>query len=102
VSAYETELALASSGETLLSEVEDDKEWVEVTGAVNMRSGPSSANPVLEVQLEGARLQIASRDGRWVEVVEPNTGQRGWVFDRHVKPADSVSRRAAIAGAEPR
>lgn len=99
VSAQETVVS-SSGGETLLSEMEEDKVWVEVIDAVNMRSGPSNANPVLMVQLEGSRLQVASRDGRWVEVVEPNTGQRGWVFERHVKPVDSSPRRAAIAGAE--
>ena len=98
--APETEFATASSGDSLSAAAEDDKEWVEVSDAVNMRSGPSRANPVLKVQPEGARLQIASRDGRWIELVEPNAGQRGWVFDRHVKPADTISRRAAIAGAD--
>ena len=97
---FTTEFAPASSGNSLSAATEDDKDWVEVSNSVNMRSGPSSANPVLKVQPEGARLQIASRDGRWIELVEPNTGQRGWVFDRHVKPADTISHRAAISGAD--
>ena len=98
--AHETEFAPASSGDPLTVASEDDKEWVEVIDAVNMRSGPSSTNPVLKVQLEATRLQVASRDGRWVEVLEPNTGESGWVFDGHVKPADIISRRATIAGAD--
>jgi SH3-like domain-containing protein len=99
--AYQTEFAAASSGDSPSAAAEDDdKEWVEVIDAVNMRSGPSSAKPVLRVQMAGARLQVASRDGRWVEVVEPDTGQRGWVFERHVKLVEASSRRAAIAGTE--
>jgi uncharacterized protein YgiM (DUF1202 family) len=68
--------------------------WVEVVDAVNMRKGPSSANAVIKVQLAGARLRVASRDGVWVEVVEPKTGDTGWVFGKFVKHIDSISRRA--------
>ena len=55
-------------------------EWVEVTDAVNIRSGPSSANSAFQVQLKGAHLRVASRNGKWIEVVDPNTGREGWVY----------------------
>ena len=71
-------------------------EWVEVTDAVNMRTGPSSANPVLQVQLEGAQLRVASRDGKWIEVVDPNTSREGWVYEKFVKPITPTSRQADL------
>lgn len=71
-------------------------EWVEVTDAVNMRSGPSSANPVLQVHLEGAHLRVASRNGRWIEVVDPNTSREGWVYENFVKPITPTSRQADL------
>lgn len=71
-------------------------EWVEVTDAVNMRSGPSSAAMVLQVQLEGAQLQVASRDGKWIEVVDPNTSREGWIYEKFVKPITPTSRQADL------
>ncbi len=68
--------------------------WVEVVDAVNMRKGPASATEVIKVQLPGAKLRVASREGAWVEVLEPKTGGTGWVFEKFVKHIDPVSRRA--------
>ena len=93
-SVSEGNFALAAEG------VAENEEWIETTGAVNMRSGPSSANPAIRVQLEGAQLRVATRDGNWIQVVEPKTGQEGWVYDRLVKPVEPISRRAEVAGAD--
>jgi len=75
-------------------------EWVEVTDAVNMRSGGSSSDPVIKVQIEGKRLRVASRDGGWVEVVEPETEVIGWVYERYVKLIDPESQQARLVDAE--
>ena len=77
-----------------------EAEWVEVTDAVNMRSGGSSSDPVIKVQLEGNRLRVASRDGSWVEVVEPETELTGWVYERYVKRIDPESQQARLVDAE--
>lgn len=77
-----------------------DDEWVEVTDAVNMRSGDSSSDPVIKVQLEGERLRVASRNGDWVEVVEPETELTGWVYERYVKPVQPESKQAGLVDAE--
>ena len=73
------------------------RNWVEVVDAVNMRLGPSSANAVIKVQLAGTKLEVASREGKWVEVIEPATGGTGWVFDDYLKPVAPASRRAEAA-----
>lgn len=88
---------LGSNPERIARELASRRDWVEVVDAVNMRKGPSSANPVIKVQLAGAKLEVASRDGRWVEVIEPATGGTGWVFDDYVKPVAPASRRAEAA-----
>jgi hypothetical protein len=76
------------------------EEWVEVTDAVNMRGGGSSSEPVIKVQLEGERLRVASRNGGWVEVVEPETELTGWVYERYVKPAQPESKQAGLVDPE--
>ena len=52
---------------------------------VNMRSGPTRANPVIGVAQKGERLRVAYRDRDWVEVIEPDSGKRGWVYGRFVQ-----------------
>ena len=74
----------------------DDAAWVEVIDAVNMRSGNSSSDPVIKVKLEGERLRVASRDGGWLKVVEPETDLTGWIYAQYVKPADPESKQAGL------
>lgn len=71
-------------------------DWVKVVDAVNMRAGPSSSNPVMKVQLTGAKLRVASRQDGWVKVVEPDTGKKGWVYGKYVTAIEPISRRAEI------
>jgi uncharacterized protein YgiM (DUF1202 family) len=88
---------LGAKPDAIARKLADMQEWVEVIDSVNMRQGPSSANPVIKVQLAGTKLRVASRDRRWVEVVTPETGDTGWVFGKHVKPIPSEQRRADAA-----
>jgi hypothetical protein len=66
-------------------------EWVEVTGTgVNMRAAPTSGSRVVTVQSLGSKLRIVSQDrSGWVEVVDPDSGQQGWIFRKYAKPATS-------------
>ncbi len=83
------------------SAAKESNDWVEVTSAVNMRGGPSSASPVIKSQHAGARLRVLGRQGVWVHVAEPETGRTGWVFRRYVTAAPapalaSETTRAAV------
>lgn len=88
---------LGAKPDAIARKLADMQEWVEVIDSVNMRQGPSSADPVIKVQLAGTKLRVASRDRRWVEVVTPETGDTGWVFGKYVKSIPSEQRRADAA-----
>jgi uncharacterized protein YgiM (DUF1202 family) len=88
---------LGSDPQRVAQEAEERQSWVEVVDAVNMRQGPSSANAVIRVQLAGTKLRVESREGQWVEVSEPDSGETGWVFDAYVKSIAPASRRAEAA-----
>ena len=77
-----------------------DAEWVEVVNAVNMRSGGSSSDPVIKVQPAGKRLQVASRKGDWVKVLEAETKAIGWVYGSFLKRIDPESQQARLVDAE--
>jgi uncharacterized protein YgiM (DUF1202 family) len=64
---------------------EEGGDWVRAVAGVNMRSGPTRANPVIGVARKGVRLRVAYRDGDWVEVIEPDNGTRGWVYGKFVQ-----------------
>jgi len=93
---------LGRSPEKLVANTDADSqrqregEWVEVTDAVNMRSGGSSSDPVVKVQLEGKRLRVAAREGGWIEVIDPKTEGTGWVYERYVKPIEAESKQADL------
>jgi Bacterial SH3 domain len=70
--------------------------WVEVVDAVNMRAGPSSANPVIKVQFTGTKLRVTSHQDGWVQVAEPRSGDVGWIYGTYVRPIEPISRRAEI------
>lgn len=95
----ETKSAVGDAGRSE-EEPSAEEEWVEVVDAVNMRSGASSANSVIKVQLQGKRLRVASRDGGWVKVVEPKTGEEGWVYGKYVKRPKPTTRRADLTDGE--
>ncbi len=86
---------LGSDPQRVAREAAARQSWV--VDAVNMRQGPSSANAVIRVQLAGTKLRVESREGKWVEVSEPDSGETGWVFDAYVKRIAPGSRRAEAA-----
>jgi uncharacterized protein YraI len=75
-------------------------DWVTVVDAVNMRSNASSAALVLKVQSKGVRLRVLSRDGNWINVVEPGTSLQGWVYTKYVQSAEPDSRQTRLADAK--
>lgn len=55
-------------------------------GALNVRGGPSSRNPVVARVMDGDALaDLGEKRGRWHRVRVGQT--EGWVFDRYVRPA---------------
>ena len=97
VKELEQDRAAVQEAQQIAQEAEERQSWVEVVDAVNMRQGPSSANAVIRVQLAGTKLRVESREGQWVEVSEPDSGETDWVFDAYVKSIAPASRRAEAA-----
>ena len=53
---------------------------VEPSVFVNMREGPSSSVPVLGVVAKGTKLAVLDRKRGWVQVIDPATGKKGWIY----------------------
>ncbi len=59
---------------------EDRANWIEPLAFVNLRSGPSSSAPVVSVVAKGAKLLAIGRKHGWVEVTDPATSGKGWIY----------------------
>jgi hypothetical protein len=42
--------------------------------------GPSSSAPVIGVIAKGAELSVLDRKRGWVQVTDPATGKKGWIY----------------------
>jgi len=76
---------------------------VEPSVFVNMRERPASSSPVIGVIAKGAKLAALDRQRGWVEVTDPATGKKGWIYSGLLAGETKTShrrRRAAPAAPE--
>jgi hypothetical protein len=74
-------LALAEPAET-------SAEWVEIVNPVNMHLRPDRSSKTIKVAKKGGKLRVLARNKSWVQVSDPTTSVKGWVYRRFVKPAE--------------
>ena len=67
---------------------------------VNLREAASSSAPVLGVIAKGTELSVFARKRGWVEVVDPATGKRGWVYSG-ILHGEAKPQRKSSRAAEP-
>jgi uncharacterized protein YgiM (DUF1202 family) len=54
--------------------------WIKPLAFVNLREGPSSSAPVVGVVAKGTKLRVIRRKHRWVQVTNPATSEKGWIY----------------------
>ncbi len=78
---------------------------VQPSAYVNLREGPSSSASVVGVIAKGAKLSVLDRKRGWVQVVDPATDKKGWIYSGNLageaKTHHTRRKRAAPAEAEP-
>jgi uncharacterized protein YgiM (DUF1202 family) len=60
---------------------------VQPSAFVNLRDGPSSSAKVVGVIAKGARLPVMGRKRGWVQVTNPATSEKGWIYSGFVDGA---------------
>jgi Bacterial SH3 domain len=66
--------------------------------AAKVHGDASVSSPTLRVYQPGTALQVISRQNGWVEIIDPASGERGWVFEQYLMPADGpTTTQAAMA-----
>ena len=64
--------------------------------AARVHSAPSVSSPTVRFFAPGTELQVIGRENGWVELFDPATQERGWVFESYVWSTGDFS-RAKIA-----
>ena len=63
-------------------------EWARVVLAAKVHGDASVSSPTLRFYPPGTALQVVSRQNGWVQITDPASGERGWVFEQYLVPAD--------------
>jgi hypothetical protein len=53
---------------------------------VNLRQGPSPSAAVIRAVAKGTKLRVLARKGPWVQVTEPATSEKGWIYTGNATP----------------
>ena len=62
----------------------DSAKWIKPSTFVNLREGPSPSSRVISIVQKGAKLRIMGRKKRWVQVTNPATSEKGWIYGPNV------------------
>ena len=107
----EMDSATGPSGDAPAATVEQTEEnksglgTVQPSVFVNLREGPSSSASVVGVIAKGATLSVLDRKRGWVQVTDPATGKKGWIYRGNLAGEAKThhrARRVAPAEAEPK
>ena len=63
-------------------------EFATITTTVTIRNGPSASADVIGRAHAGARARVASRDSGWSQIVDPASGNKGWIDSSLLLPSD--------------
>jgi hypothetical protein len=62
-----------------------DGNWITPSASMNLRSGPTASAAVLGVIEKGAKVRVLGRKRGWVQVTNPATSQKGWIYAGNVE-----------------
>jgi hypothetical protein len=67
---------------------------------VNLRQAPSPSAKVIRVVAKGTKLRVVARKGRWVQVTDPATSAKGWIYTGSANPPRSTKPSAPAEPSE--
>jgi hypothetical protein len=73
--------------------------WVKVVHGAKAHSAASISSPITKFYPPGKELQILGRESGWIELLDPATQERGYVFERYLVAIDGPSPIQAVTQA---
>jgi hypothetical protein len=77
--------------------------WVQPSAYVNLRDAASSSSRIIGVVAKGVKVEVTDRKRGWLQVTNPATSEKGWIYSGYIEGAPKTSlrtRRAAVAEPE--
>jgi Bacterial SH3 domain len=71
-------------------------EWAKVIFAARVHSEASVSAPVIRFYRPGTELQVVRRESGWLQLLDPVTQERGWVFEKYLVSLDGPSPTQAV------
>lgn len=68
-----------------------------IADALNVRRSPSNKGEILTVLQKGSMVEIAGRDGDWVQILTPRR-QYGWVYGAYLTGFHKGKKRSSATG----
>jgi SH3 domain-containing protein len=65
--------------------------WAKIVLPAKGHREPSVSSAITKFYPSGTELQVTARQSGWVQLLDPSTGERGWVFDQYLVSIDSPS-----------
>jgi hypothetical protein len=63
-------------------------EWAKVVLAAKVHGDASVSSPTVRFYPPGTALKVVSRQNGWVQITDPTSGERGWVYEQYLSPAE--------------
>jgi len=75
-------------------------EWIKIDQVITMRREPSVSSLGLRSYPAGSRAQVVGRENGWVQLLDPMTQERGWVYHAYLSSIDGpgAARPEATSG----
>jgi hypothetical protein len=67
---------------------EPPAQWVEIVRAVNMHARAEQLSETVEVVEKGRKMRVTGQDKNWVQVSDPATSSKGWIYSPFLKPTE--------------
>jgi hypothetical protein len=83
--ASTADAAPLSAGNTKAENDDVGAKWVRPSASVNLRKGPSSSASIISVVERGTKLRAIARKKGWVQVSNPVTSEKGWIYAGNVQ-----------------
>ena len=72
-----------------------EPEFVKVTAPASVRKGPSASSAIIGIAHTSAEAQVVSREGDWVQIIDPDSKKTGWIQQSFLAPQTAPSSRPA-------
>jgi hypothetical protein len=74
--------------------------WAKVIHGARAHSAASISSPITKFYPPGTELQIVGRESGWIELLDPVTQERDYVFEKYLVAIDGPSQSQAVTQAE--